>query len=630
MKPRLPPSAHIFWDLDKNVPLVGWRPPGNIIRVRATPPRDVRFMMGVDRRITEEAIIREYGDASLTSLLLPSDQLILLNKVPYVDAGDEIIVGGSVIGHRFYDPKGGHWRFKPLYEGVSRMIYEELGYYAIVNLPKLAPGFTIHRGHVVKSQLPDEKGKFVAVATKNDQYHAVARIIRNQRLYVLKSWKASPPRYINRPSTIRDAIRTNEHRLEMLSYKAELLIHDGLEKFRLPAFISFSGGKDSLVLAHISSERVGLSEAIFNDTGIELPETIENVEKVRESLGLDVIIASAGGKFFSSMHKLGPPARDYRWCCKVCKLAPIAKAIKDHYPGGVLSIVGQRKYESASRASIPVISRSRWIPNAIVIAPLNDWTALDVWMYIFKHGLKANTLYWQGLDRIGCWLCPACELAEFAIVQEVHPELWTPWEEFLTSWAKKHSLPQEWVRYGAWRWRRLPGDFKRFLDKEGIDQSKFNVPRAAIHVIVQSLERDQIIVRINGGVSLLRARELLKLLGGRIMVGRDGICVQDKEIAINVNKDGIVRICAPEDRLRQSASLVLTLLARANLCTRCGLCEIWCPKGAVKVEPDIQIDALKCNRCLLCNRACPVATYVLIGDYAKLSFSERASRIRGG
>ena len=610
MKVPLPPAAPLFWDLERNVPLLSKRGDLPIIRVKATPPRDVRLLMGYDRTITEKAIINEFSDSKLLSILLPKDQVILLNKIPYVDAGDEIIVEGFVVGHRFFDIAKKCWRFKPLYEGVSRMIDNRVGYYAIVNLSKLAPRYIVHRSSIIESILPEKKGVFVAVSTKDGEYHAVAKLVRGNRLQLIKVWKGKNPSYIRRSSSISDLIRANKRRLEMLSYKAELIIEDSMEKFKRPVLISFSGGKDSLVVMHIALERLGIDKAIFNDTGIEMPETIKNVEETKVAFNIDIAIASANRAFFASVKKLGPPARDYRWCCKVCKLAPIARFLKQKYPSGNLSIVGQRKYESASRASIPVISRSRWIPNTIVIAPINDWTALDIWMYIFDHKLKANTLYWEGLDRVGCWLCPACELAEFEAVKRLHPELWKPWETFLRSWAEKNNLPLQWVEYGAWRWLKLPGDFKRFLSLQRIDYKRFNIPRASFNVSKIQVNRNRIQVKVEEGVNIYTVKELLKI------ITREGIKISNKSI-IKIDNDRLQALITEDGYIsinysrKEDIVTILKLIARANLCTKCGLCVEWCPSGAIKLKAStLKVDELKCTSCLLCNKACPVATYI--------------------
>jgi len=83
-----------------------------------------------------------------------------------------------------------------------------------------------------------------------------------------------------------------------------------------PLLVSFSGGKDSLVALHLTL-KLGLDPiVVFNDTGLELPETVETVYRTVERYGLRLEVASAGDAFWRAVEFFGPPAKDYRWCCK--------------------------------------------------------------------------------------------------------------------------------------------------------------------------------------------------------------------------------------------------------------------------------------------------------------------------
>ena len=73
----------------------------------------------------------------------------------------------------------------------------------------------------------------------------------------------------------------------------------------------------------------------FNDTGLEPPETYKNLEAIREKYGVEVIVGAAGDRFWRAMKLFGPPARDYRWCCKVIKLGPTTEALKAKFPPGL-------------------------------------------------------------------------------------------------------------------------------------------------------------------------------------------------------------------------------------------------------------------------------------------------------
>jgi len=602
----------LFWDLDRNVPLLERPEEGNYVVVKATPPRDIRPLMGIDIEITANAIKEELDDIKVLNFLLPSNEIILLNKIPYVDAGDEIIVEGRIIGHRFYDPINRTWRFKPLYEGVARILDNERGNFAIVRLPKLTRGYTIHRGDIVRSNFEYKKGKFVAVSTEKGEYHAVAKVIRGNRLYVVKAWRGIKPNYINRQASLQDVIKANSHRLNILVSKAKLIIQDVIERYDGSPVISFSGGKDSLVVLDIACNMLGIERVIFNDTGLELPETIKAVEEAANFFSVNIITASAGDAFFKALHKMGPPARDYRWCCKICKLRPIAQVYREEIKSAVISLVGQRKYESFARARAPVISRSQWIPNNLVVAPINDWTALDVWLYIFSRRLSPNELYFRGLDRVGCWLCPACELAEYEIVKGLHPDLWSSWESYLSSWAKDHGLPKAWVYYGGWRWLKIPGDFRRFIQQIHVDTSSFSIPRYSIDVHVLEMDKKHIILEIEP-FNIDHFLRFAPILGD--ILSSDNITVTFSKGHIHViPSENKVMIQSHDDELSYDILYnVISVLLRSQLCVGCGLCELWCPNSAIRLLEDNlpYVDRNKCASCNLCNKRCFISKRIV-------------------
>jgi phosphoadenosine phosphosulfate reductase len=118
--------------------------------------------------------------------------------------------------------------------------------------------------------------------------------------------------------------------------------------------VSFSRGKDSLatlLLVKKALEPLGREfYVLFTDFGIEYPDTISYIERTLRRLRLEdkTIRANSFTDFFKALNLFGPPARDFRWCCKTCKLAPIAYAIKS-LGGKCLTFIGLRRVESAKR-----------------------------------------------------------------------------------------------------------------------------------------------------------------------------------------------------------------------------------------------------------------------------------------
>jgi len=135
-----------------------------------------------------------------------------------------------------------------------------------------------------------------------------------------------------------------------------------------------------LLALDLTHRALGDIEVIFNDTGLEMPETLRNVEEVSRYYGYTLNVASAGDIFWRAVEIFGPPGKDYRWCCKITKLVPIAKLTRAKWPSGALNIVGQRAYESLDRAKSPLVWRNKWIPHMISTTPIQYWSQLSTWL----------------------------------------------------------------------------------------------------------------------------------------------------------------------------------------------------------------------------------------------------------
>src|SRR5690606_30976384 len=126
--------------------------------------------------------------------------------------------------------------------------------------------------------------------------------------------------------------------------------------------------------------------------------------------GLDVVATDGPNRFWEQFLQHGPPTVNARWCCKACKLDPLSSLIRSQW-GECLSFVGQRKYESQTRAQSRRVWRNPNVPSQLCAAPIHNWAALHVWLYIMREHAPYNQLYEQGLDRIGCFMCPASDMA---------------------------------------------------------------------------------------------------------------------------------------------------------------------------------------------------------------------------
>ena len=164
----------------------------------------------------------------------------------------------------------------------------------------------------------------------------------------------------------------------------------------------------------------------------------------------------AESSFFEQVQNFGPPAKDFRWCCKTNKLGPMTSFLEQHYPKGCVTIEGRRIYESFNRSTIKAVERNPYVPSQTTLAPIRNWRALEVMLYIYWNKLEPNPLYEEDFERIGCWLCPASLQSEFAHLKKSHPELHAQWTGLLQAWANANNLEKRYIDWGFWRWKRHP------------------------------------------------------------------------------------------------------------------------------------------------------------------------------
>ena len=255
--------------------------------------------------------------------------------------------------------------------------------------------------------------------------------------------------------------------------------------------VSFSGGKDSTAVLHLA-RKAGVTRAFFIDTTLEFPETLAFVR----SQGVEVI--EKAGDFWQAVEKAGPPGKDNRWCCKFQKLRPLKLYLAE--VGPCVTVQGNRWYESWNRAGLEEASQNPDNPLQLNISPIRNWRALEVFLYLWWQKAEMNPLYEQGIERIGCFLCPAMLESEYEMLRVMHPEFARRWDAFVEKWAEKKGFPEAYCRWGLWRWKALPPKMRELCARKGIavndDFTIRAVPQAAMkHEMVhisgeRRMERD--------------------------------------------------------------------------------------------------------------------------------------------
>jgi phosphoadenosine phosphosulfate reductase len=198
--------------------------------------------------------------------------------------------------------------------------------------------------------------------------------------------------------------------------------------------IAVSGGKDSLAVLHIALNINPNVSAIYNNTTVEFPETIQYMQKLQEDWGFNLHVTKSDVPFFQEVQKKGWATHENRWCCRPYKEEPAFRFLSSH--GSKAEITGTTRTESIYRRSLSPIKLPKKEPFMIRVNPIYDWNEWEVWRYINENNLPYNPLYDMGYRRIGCWCCPINGPSHYKRLKKTHPRLF----DFLRHFNPPHPI----------------------------------------------------------------------------------------------------------------------------------------------------------------------------------------------
>ncbi len=637
--PYLGPNL-LFYCYDCSLPIIGSHTcpicSNKVNLVPLTPPYDVRPSTPYETSEVIDLIKSTFGN---NTKIIHVDDILLLNHIGSEDHMDEIIFYGKSIGTRRYDLTSNGWILKLNGYGLSLLSESKINKWVMIDdgaIEYIIKGASVLIPGIIDADENIKVGDYIAIIDKKHKVIAggIARLDDTERkekkkgVYA-KTYQAAEE-YVQVHYTKRswkDIVKWNEQELMRLEKKALFFIQKIIDDLELPVMVSYSGGKDSLVTLSLVKQALpdGNYDVLFVDTGIEFPETVNYVKESSRKLGFEnkLIIEQVSSKvFWDAFEKFGPPGRDFRHCCKFAKLAPIQRVIDKLYQGGqCVSFVGQRRYESFRRA-ITDIWQNQYVPNQINVSPIQNWNALMIWLYIYWKDLPYNPLYNTGYERIGCWVCPSSDMAQFKILEKNHPKLYTKLHSAVEKWREEKSLPNGFWEYGLWRFKQIPTKISNIFS---LDLNDFRITSKQNELSFIEIEASDCItnpVTVIGGFSNKINLDIVS--SALIMVGKvqfnhklNFIRVSSKKFSVILYHDGSFKIIfRKQDNLTKYGiqnvieNFIYTVL-RAVECINCELCVGKCKLKAISINNNIIfVDKKRCTKCNLCAEACPIVTIV--------------------
>lgn len=239
--------------------------------------------------------------------------------------------------------------------------------------------------------------------------------------------------------------------LDELESEAVFVLREVHAQFQNPVIL-FSGGKDSIVLAHLAKKAFFPARIPFAlmhiDTGHNFPETIQFRDDLVRKLGVKLIVGSVQESIDNKrvVEETGKNATRNE-----LQITTLLDAIEEHQID--CAIGGGRRDEEKARAKERFFSHrddfGQWTPKNqrpelwnlfngkmrqgehFRAFPISNWTEMDVWNYILREQIEIPSLYYahdrQVVMRNGSWI-PVSEY----LVRQDNEEIFTKKIRFRT------------------------------------------------------------------------------------------------------------------------------------------------------------------------------------------------------
>jgi 3'-phosphoadenosine 5'-phosphosulfate sulfotransferase (PAPS reductase)/FAD synthetase len=180
--------------------------------------------------------------------------------------------------------------------------------------------------------------------------------------------------------------------------------------------LGLSGGKDSAALALFMKDKVPQMEYFFCDTGYELQETYEYIERLEAFLGKPIVRLNPERDFDHWLKVYGGylPSQRMRWCTRMLKLKPFEQFVGDDPTFTYIAIRADEDRDGYLSTK----------PNITPVYPFKEHGIgkTEVFRILEEAGLGLPS-YYRWRTRSGCYFCFFQRKSEWIGLKENHPDL---------------------------------------------------------------------------------------------------------------------------------------------------------------------------------------------------------------
>ena len=203
--------------------------------------------------------------------------------------------------------------------------------------------------------------------------------------------------------------------LEEIESEAIFVIRDAFAQFENPCIL-FSGGKDSIVVTHLTLKAFYPAKIPFPllhiDTGHNFTETLEFRDRLAENLGVEMIVGSVQDAIDQGLAQDEKGVNASRNSAQIPTLLYALE--RNNFD---VALGGARRDEEKARAKERFFSHrdefGQWDPKNqrpelwnlfngkkkyeehFRIFPISNWTEMDIWQYIKKENISLPSLYFS-------------------------------------------------------------------------------------------------------------------------------------------------------------------------------------------------------------------------------------------
>lgn len=188
-------------------------------------------------------------------------------------------------------------------------------------------------------------------------------------------------------------------------------------KNRVRHVLGISGGKDSAALAIYMRDKIPDMEYFFTDTGAELPEVYDFLDRLEAYLGKPIARLSPERDFdhlLRSSYNGFLPSPNTRWCTRELKIEPFERWVGEDVTVAYIAIRADEHRDGYRSTK----------DNITPVFPFKDagLTLSDVERILGTSGVGMPD-YYKWRSRSGCYFCFFQRKSEWLGLAEHHPDL---------------------------------------------------------------------------------------------------------------------------------------------------------------------------------------------------------------